>query len=73
MSALIKQYAFYLYMIELDYIIIIMLSIEPYHKPQSSTSDVFIPGYHLVPDASQTITSSRLYHEFAVPQHPGGK
>lgn len=28
-------------------------------------------GYHSVPDANQTITSSRLYHEFAVPQHPG--
>ncbi|KAG7224318.1 hypothetical protein INR49_000561 [Caranx melampygus] len=28
-------------------------------------------GYHSVPDASQTITSSRLFHEFAVPQHPG--
>ncbi|XP_017164937.1 cryptochrome-1-like [Poecilia reticulata] len=28
-------------------------------------------GYHSVPDASQNITSSRLYHEFAVPQHPG--
>lgn len=28
-------------------------------------------GYHSVPDTSQTITSSRLYHEFAVPQHPG--
>ncbi|GLD50586.1 cryptochrome-1-like protein, partial [Lates japonicus] len=28
-------------------------------------------GYHSVPDASQAITSSRLYHEFAVPQHPG--
>lgn len=28
-------------------------------------------GYHSVPEASQTITSSRLYHEFAVPQHPG--
>ncbi|KAJ4934362.1 hypothetical protein JOQ06_007160 [Pogonophryne albipinna] len=28
-------------------------------------------GYPSVPEASQTITSSRLYHEFAVPQHPG--
>ncbi|XP_005750863.1 cryptochrome circadian regulator 3a [Pundamilia nyererei] len=27
-------------------------------------------GYHSVPDTSQN-TSSRLYHEFAVPQHPG--
>ncbi|XP_061591716.1 cryptochrome-1-like isoform X3 [Cololabis saira] len=28
-------------------------------------------GYHSVPDVSQTITSTRLCHEFAVPQHPG--
>ncbi|MEQ2201356.1 Cryptochrome-1, partial [Xenoophorus captivus] len=28
-------------------------------------------GYHSVPDASPNMTSSRLYHEFAVPQHPG--
>lgn len=47
------------------------LSNKPYHTPQCSASDVFIPGYHSVPDASQTITSSQLYHEFAVPQHPG--
>lgn len=32
-----------------------------------------IAGYPSVPEASQTITSSRLYHEFAVPQHPGRK
>lgn len=35
--------------------------------------DVSVAGYHSVPDANQTITSSRLYHEFAVPQHPGRK
>ncbi|TDH10090.1 hypothetical protein EPR50_G00071350 [Perca flavescens] len=28
-------------------------------------------GYHSVPDASQTVPGGPLYHEFAVPQHPG--
>eukprot|EP00064_Thunnus_orientalis_P016028 superscaffoldBa00003089_g16091 len=40
------------------------------HLPGVSGSSV-ATGYHSVPDANQTITSSRLYHEFAVPQHPG--
>lgn len=28
-------------------------------------------GYQSAPEPSQTVTSSLLYHEFAVPQHPG--
>ncbi|XP_008281376.1 cryptochrome-1-like [Stegastes partitus] len=42
----------------------------PPHQPQQQQQQQQ-HGYHSVPDASQTITSSRLYHEFAVPQHPG--
>ncbi|TWW56156.1 Cryptochrome-1 [Takifugu flavidus] len=29
------------------------------------------PGYQSAPEPSQNVTSSLLYHEFAVPQHPG--
>lgn len=52
-----------------------MLNFEPSHKPPRSKCllDVSVAGYHSVPDASQAITSGRLYHEFAVPQHPGRK
>lgn len=32
---------------------------------------VSVTGYQSGPETSQTITSSLLYHEFAVPQHPG--
>lgn len=32
---------------------------------------VCAPGYQPGPESSQAITSSLLYHEFAVPQHPG--
>lgn len=32
---------------------------------------VFVTGYQSTLETSQAITSSLLYHEFAVPQHPG--
>ncbi|XP_054622279.1 cryptochrome-1-like isoform X1 [Dunckerocampus dactyliophorus] len=30
-----------------------------------------VAGYHSVPENNTTVAGSRLYHEFAVPQHPG--
>uniref|UniRef100_A0A8C6M6M9 Cryptochrome circadian regulator 3a n=1 Tax=Nothobranchius furzeri TaxID=105023 RepID=A0A8C6M6M9_NOTFU len=41
------------------------------HTPTQSHHQQQQHGYHSVPDSSQSITSSRLCHEFAVPQHPG--
>ncbi|XP_074501301.1 cryptochrome-1-like [Sebastes fasciatus] len=45
--------------------------LQPHPQQQQQQQHQQQHGYHSVPGASQTITSSHLFHEFAVPQSPG--
>ncbi|XP_061647129.1 cryptochrome-1-like isoform X2 [Phyllopteryx taeniolatus] len=48
-----------------------MMAYSPGEQQPGTSNNNTPHSYHTVPENNTMVTSSRLYHEFAVPQHPG--